>query len=112
MAVHQIELAHTCWLVRTSDGGLKGCAIGALYYAEYRDVPLAASDLIDWATERTGSRAYVQGFDAAFHGFATSEDPSDDYLLGLDDGRFTRRLIDEATACRPAVWCWRHTEDP
>ena len=112
MAVHCVELAHTCWLMRTPDGSLQGCAVGALYYAQYEDVPLAQADLIDWAVECTGSRSYVQGFDVGFHGFPPLEDPSHDYELGLDDGRCARVLVDDTHADRPAIWCWQLLEDP
>ena len=112
MAVHRVELAHTSWLARTPEGGLQGCAIGALFYAQYEDVPLDQVDLIDWAVECTGSRSYVQGFDAGFHGFTPLEDPPHEYELGLDDGRCTRVLVDEPNACRPAVWCWQPEEEP
>ena len=112
MAIHRIELSHTCWLMRTPEGGLQGCAIGALYYAHYNDVPLDQVDLIDWAVESTGSRSYVQGFDTGFHGFTPLEDPPHEYALGLDDGRCTRVLVDETHACRPAVWCWQTEEEP
>ena len=111
MAAHQVELAHTCWLVRTPEGELKGCAIGALFYARYGDVPLDPIDLIEWAVECTGSRSYVQGFDVGFHGFTQDEDPVPEYALGLADGQLTRRLIDEPHASRPALWCWQDTED-
>ena len=90
----------------------QGCAIGALFYAQYDDVPLDQADLIDWAIEATGSGPYVQGFDAGFHGFTPANDPTPDYLLGLDDGRCARVLVDEPHACRPAVWCWRTEEEP
>ena len=110
MAVHRVELSHTCWLLRTPEGGLQGCAVGALFHAKYGDVPLDQADLIDWAVESTGSRSYVQGFDVGFHGFTSLEDPSHDYVLGLDDGRCARVLVDETHADRPAVWCWRTEE--
>jgi len=70
-----VTLDHSCWLVRTPDGGLKGCAIGALYFARYQDTPCDQTDVIDWAIESTGSGAYVQGFDAGFHGFTPVADP-------------------------------------
>ncbi len=110
MTVHRVELAHTCWLLRTPEGGLQGCAIGALFYAQYDDVPLDQADLIDWAIEATGSGPYVQGFDAGFHGFTPANDPAPDYLLGLDDGRCARVLGDEPNAYRPALWGWRTKE--
>jgi len=110
MAVHRVELVHTCWLVRTPEGGLQGCAIGALFFAQYEDVPLDQVDLIDWAVEQTGSPAYVQGFDAGFHGFTPLEDPPHEYALGLADGRCARVLVDEPYAARPAIWC-RHTQE-
>ena len=110
-AAHRVALDHTCWLRRTPEGGLKGCAIGALFYAQYGDVPLAQADVVDWAIEFTGSRSYVQGFDAGFHGFAPLEQPSHDYTLGLADGQFTRLLVEQPNACRPALWCWRGTEE-
>ena len=112
MAVHRVELADSCWLARTPDGGLQGCAVGALYFAQHEDVPLAQVDLIEWAIESTGSRSYVQGFDAGFHGFTPLEDPPREYALGLDDGRCTRVLVDETHAGRPAVWCWQTEEQP
>ena len=112
MAVHCIELAHHCWLARTPEGSLQGCAVGALYFAQHGDVPLDQVDLIDWAVTCTGSRAYVQGFDVGFHGFAPLEDPPDEYVLGLDDGRCARVLVDEPNVCRPAAWCWRTKEEP
>ncbi|MEO7729781.1 MAG: hypothetical protein ABIY55_02330 [Kofleriaceae bacterium] len=112
MTVHHIELAHTCWLARTPEGGLKGCAIGALFYAQYGDVPLDPVDLIQWASEFTGSRAYVQGFDAAFHEFPADADPTQEYALGLADGQHTRGLIEEPHANHPALWCWQDTEKP
>lgn len=111
MVVHRVELSHACWLVRTQEGALKGCAIGALFYAEYGDIPLDQANLIDWAIASTGSRAYVHGFDAGFHGFTPLEDPPDDYTLGRADGQVTRLLVDAPYACRPAVWCWQHTEE-
>ena len=111
MAVHRVELADSCWLARTPEGRLQGCAIGALFFAQYEDVPLVQADLIDWAVERTGSRSYVAGFDSAFHGFTPLEDPPNEYVLGLEDGRCTRQLVNEPHACRPAVWCWRPEED-
>lgn len=110
MTVHRIELAQHCWLARTPDGGLQGCAIGALFYAQYEDVPTDQTDLIYWAIKCTGSRSYVQGFDVGFHGFTPLEDPPDEYLLGLDDGRCARVLVNEPHACRPAAWCWRTEE--
>jgi hypothetical protein len=112
MAAHRVALAHSCWLVRTPDGGLKGCAIGALFYAQYGDVPLSVDALIDWATEITESRPYVQGFDVGFHGFTPLEQPAHEYTLGLDDGRTARLLVGAPSACRPAVWCWRKEENP
>ena len=106
MAVHHVELSHACWLTQTPEGGLRGCAVGALYFAHYGDVPPDHTHVIDWAVDVTGSRTYVQGFDAGFHDFAQAEEPTHEYTLGLADGQLTRLLVDEPTACRPALWCW------
>ena len=111
MAAHHVELAHTCWLVRTPEGGLKGCAVGALFFTQYGDVPPDHTHVIDWAIDVTGSRSYLAGYDAGFHNFARTEDPTHDYMLGLADGQLTRLLVDEPTACRPALWCWAEQEE-
>ena len=112
LSVHRITIDDRCWLVRTPDGGLKGCATGALFYAQYGDVPCDQADIIAWAIESTGSQAYLKGFDAGFHRFQPEENPtSHDYVLGLDDGRFTRRVVEQPGACRPALWCWCGTEE-
>ena len=111
MAAHRVTLDHSCWLVRTPDGGLKGCAIGALYCARYQDTPFDQTDVIDWAIESTGSGAYVQGFDAGFHGFTPVADPNADYALGYTDGQVTRQLVDTSDACRPALFARRGSED-
>jgi len=110
MAAHQVTVDDGCWLVQT-DHGLKGCAVGALFFAEYEDVPLVQQDVVEWAVEHTGSRLYVLGFDAGFHGFAPMESPPPHYTLGLADGKVTRLLVEESSACRPALWCWRARED-
>ena len=111
MAVHRVALDDRCWLKRTPEGELKGCAIGALFYSHYADVPLDAGDVVEWAREYTGSGQYIQGFDVGFHRFEPSETSTHDYTLGLADGQFTRLIVEQPSACRPALWCWHGREE-
>ena len=94
MRDHHVEVSHSCWLARTPEGGLMGCPVGALYYAQNAEVLSNQSDIIDWAFTATGSRSYVGGFDVGFHGFTPLEDPPPEHLLGLEDGQRTRELVD------------------